>query len=178
MIYMHYFLNTPNTMRAFLEIIIITRLTLTSNHVNCLWMNMLSLSLYRLTNIQKGLDHTVQHHILELWRASKLLSPALIILCSRMIVLIGSNWVCSFNKTLVPKIYPLPIIRDILECILGYTFFTKWETYMNNCTFECNEKIQDLWIIIMPFGDKVGLSIFLLYSRLLNLLQPMYGKWH
>ncbi|KAL7460962.1 hypothetical protein ACHAXS_001397 [Conticribra weissflogii] len=59
---------------------------------------------------------------------------------------------CSLNKTIICKQYPLPIITDMLDCISSYKFFTQIDISMQYYTFELDEPSQELCVIVMPFG--------------------------
>ncbi len=64
----------------------------------------------------------------------------------------GITNLCSLNKAIICKQYPLPIITDVLDHISGYNFFTKLDISMQYYTFELDKPSQDLCVIFKLFG--------------------------
>jgi len=65
------------------------------------------------------------------------------------------RWVSDFralNKCLKRKVYPLPIIQDVLAKRKGYKFFTKIDLTMMFYCFELDEESKNLATIVTPFG--------------------------
>ncbi len=64
-------------------------------------------------------------------------------------------WVSNsrqLNKVIRCKQYPLPIIMDTLGKCSWYKFFTKLDNSMQYYRFELDNKSQDSYTIITPFG--------------------------
>ncbi len=93
----------------------------------------------------------VELSILVTCRASEWASLAFIILkkdgCIHQI-----TDLCSLNKAIICKQYPLPIITDTLDRISGYKFYSKLDISMQYYTFELDEPSQELYVIVTPFG--------------------------
>ncbi|KAL7449156.1 hypothetical protein ACHAXS_000191, partial [Conticribra weissflogii] len=94
----------------------------------------------------------VELGILEPCQASEWASPAFIIPKKDGLVHQIMD-LCSLNKAIIRKQYPLPIITDMLDRISGYKFFAKLDISMQYYTFELDESSQELCIIVTPFGE-------------------------
>ncbi len=79
--------------------------------------------------------------ILEECRASKWALPCFIVAKKDGQVRQISD-LRSLNKCVKRKQYPLPIIHNIMQQILGYKFFTKLDILMQYYTFELYEESQ------------------------------------
>jgi hypothetical protein len=100
---------------------------------------------------QNELQYLVQLGILSGVGGTKWASPTFIIPKTDQTVLWVSNF-CDLNKVICCKIYPLPLIQEILNKRPGYKYFTKIDISMQYDIFELTDLVKELCVVIMPFG--------------------------
>jgi Reverse transcriptase (RNA-dependent DNA polymerase) len=65
------------------------------------------------------------------------------------------DWVsdfCGLNKAIKQKVYPIPIITNVLHCQRGYKYLTKIDLSMQYSCFELDDASKELCTIATPFG--------------------------
>ena len=99
----------------------------------------------------KELDHLRQIGVLEIARTSLWASPTFVIPKKDGRI----RWISDLrelNKCLQRKVYPLPLIEDIVRRRKGYKYFTKLDLTMMYYSFELDDKSADLCTIVTPYG--------------------------
>jgi hypothetical protein len=109
----------------------------------------------------KGLTHPDSHQkqtCFECYRKTKRCLMKLLMFIHMKRLSKEDNRACrisisrQLNKVKRRKQYPLPIIMNILRKHSRYAFFTKLDNSMQYYTFDLDNKSQDFYTIITPFG--------------------------
>jgi hypothetical protein len=100
---------------------------------------------------KQELDHLVQEGVLEPGTQSAWIAGTFIIPKKDGCV----HWVsdfCGLNKATKQKVYPIPIISDVLCCQRGYKYLTKIDLSMQYYCFELDDASKELCTIATPFS--------------------------
>ena len=100
---------------------------------------------------RKELDHLQEIGVLERAKTSLWASPTFVIPKKDGRI----RWISDLrelNKNLQRKVYPLPLIEDIVRRRKGYKYFTKLDLTMMYYSFEMDDESADLCTIVTPYG--------------------------
>jgi hypothetical protein len=100
---------------------------------------------------KQELDRLVQESVLEPGTRSAWIAGTFIIPKKDGRVHWVSNF-CGLNMAIKQKVYPIPIISDMLRCQHKYKYLTKIDLSMQYYCFEIDNASKELCTITTPFG--------------------------